>query len=61
MSAQRRGTDRMTYLEQPVPFRAHGRDCLALVVDDGRVFARWFDSGTVHLAWVQHGPLAGVP
>lgn len=56
---QRRGTTSMRYLEEPVMFRAHGHDCLALVIDPaGRVFARWFDRGRVHLAWVQHAPPA---
>lgn len=60
MTQHRRGSDAMTYLDEPVWFRAHGHDCLALVIDRRRVFARWFDGGTVHLAWVQHGTPVGV-
>lgn len=55
----RRGTASMTYLNEPVWFRAHGHDCLALVIAPGRVFARWFVGGTVHLAWVRHGAPVG--
>lgn len=55
---QRRGTSAMFYLPEPVPFRAHGRDCMAFVVDDGRVFARWFQGGKTHLAWVQNRSVA---
>lgn len=49
----RRGTASMTYLDVAVPFRAHGHDCYGFVIDGRRVFARWFDGGTVHLAWVR--------
>lgn len=46
------------YLNEPVWFRAHGRDCLALVVDGRRVFARWISGGRVHLQWIEKPTLA---
>lgn len=57
---RRRGTDRMIYLDVPIPFRAHGHECYAFVLDGRRIFARWFEGGTVHLAWVRHSTLVVV-